>query len=268
MSSLPIFEPLPTRTRRDQVAQALRKAILAGQMPGGTQLVEGALATQFGVSRGLLREALRELIEGGLVINRPYAGTFVTALTVDQLCDVYEVRRVLEAQAYVRLWPRRDEAFRQELERRFDSMVTARRSGDLSEEIRAEFLFHGLVYERCGNHVMPALWEQMSQKLQLGFAICQVARVPKLDFQENHLRFMDVALGDDLSSMLAELDQHLQRGMATLNSTSGAPADPIGESPVQDDAGLNIHLQSLMLDGLPRCHADGASLDRDACVSR
>jgi DNA-binding GntR family transcriptional regulator len=205
MSSLPIFEPLPSRTRRDQVAQALRKAILAGQMPGGTQLVEGPLATQFGVSRGLLREALRELI-----------------------------RRVLEAQAYVRLWPRRDEAFREELRRRFDTMVAALRSGELSEEIRAEFRFHGLVYERCGNHVMPALWEQMSQKLQLGFAICQVARLPKLDFQENHRRFMDLALGEDLPAMLAELDQHLRRGMATLDSASGALARPPGAASGQD----------------------------------
>jgi DNA-binding GntR family transcriptional regulator len=234
MSSLPIFEPLPSRTRRDQVAQALRKAILAGQMPGGTQLVEGPLATQFGVSRGLLREALRELIEGGLVINRPYAGTFVTELSVEQLRDVYEVRRVLEAQAYARLWPRRDEAFREELRRRFDTMVAALRSGELSEEIRAEFRFHGLVYERCGNHVMPALWEQMSQKLQLGFAICQVARVPKLDFQENHRRFMDLALGEDLPAMLAELDQHLRRGMATLDSASGALARPPGAASGQD----------------------------------
>lgn len=226
MSNLPIFEPLPSRTRREQVAQALRKAILAGQMPGGTQLVEGPLATQFGVSRGLLREALRELIEGGLAINRPYAGTFVTALSVEQLRDVYEIRSVLEAQAYTRVWPQRDETFRSELKRRFDTMVKARRGGDLSEEIRAEFDFHGLVYERCGNHVMPGLWEQMSQKLQLGFAICQVARVPKLDFEENHRRFLELALGEDLPAMLRELEHHLQRGIATLNLASAGRTPP------------------------------------------
>lgn len=222
MAALPTFDPVPSRTRRDQVAEALRKSILEGRMPGGTQLVEGPLATQFGVSRGLLREAMRELIEAGLVVNRPYAGTFVTELTVEQLRDVYEVRHVLEAQAYTRLWPRRDEAFRRELKERFDAMLAALRKGDLAEEIRAEFRFHGLAYERCGNHVMPALWEQMSQKLQLGFAICQVARVPKLDFKENHRRFLDLALGDDLPAMLAELDQHLRRGMATLDSAARA----------------------------------------------
>lgn len=218
MTALPKFQPVSSRTRRDQVASTLRQAILAGQMPGGTQLVEGPLAMQLGVSRGLLREALRELIESGLVINRPYAGTFVTELSVADLRDVYEIRHVLEAQAYTRLWPRRDTAFRQELKQRFDAMMTSVDRGDLPQEIHAEFRFHGLVYERCGNHVMLTLWEQLSQKLQLGFAICQVARVPKLDFKENHQKFLDLALGDDLGPMLAELDQHLLRGMATLDS--------------------------------------------------
>jgi len=218
MTALPKFQPVSSRTRRDQVASTLRETILAGQMPGGTQLVEGPLAMQLGVSRGLLREALRELIESGLVINRPYAGTFVTELSVADLRDVYEIRHVLEAQAYTRLWPLRDTAFRRELKQRFDTMMMSVDSGDLPQEIHAEFRFHGLVYERCGNHLMLTLWEQLSQKLQLGFAICQVARVPKLDFKENHHRFLDLALGDDLDPMLDELHQHLLRGMATLDS--------------------------------------------------
>ena len=68
---LPSFEPIPSITRRDHVAAALRKSILAGQIKPGTQLVESGLAAQFGVSRGLLREANRELIKSGLVVNRP-----------------------------------------------------------------------------------------------------------------------------------------------------------------------------------------------------
>lgn len=228
MTGMPRFQPVPSHTRRDQAADTLRQAILSGQLAGGTQLVESALAAQLGVSRGLLREALRELIESGLVVNRPYAGAFVAAVTEEQLRDVYEVRRVLEAQAYTRLWPHRDAPFRRELKLRFDAMVAAHRGGELGQEIRAEFRFHGLVYERCGNHVMPVLWQQMSQKLQLGFAICQVAQVPKLEFRENHRRFMELALGEDLAAMLKELDAHLLRGIATLRSASNSqllPAD-------------------------------------------
>lgn len=217
MSSLPTFAPVPAITRRDHVVQALRRSILAGQIPPGTQLVETGLASQFGVSRGLLREAIRELIESGLVLNRPYAGAFVTDMNEAMLRDVYDVRRVMEREAYVRIWEQRDESFRAEMQARFDSMMAAVRHNDLAEEIRAEAHFHGLVYERCGNHMMPAIWQQMTQKLQLGFAVCQITHAPKVDFEENHARFLELALGKDLKAMLAELDIHLNRGLATIH---------------------------------------------------
>lgn len=213
---LPSFEPIPSITRRDHVAAALRKSILAGQIKPGTQLVESGLAAQFGVSRGLLREAIRELIESGLVVNRPYAGTFVTEINEHILRDVYDVRRVIERQAYITIWPHRDASFRTELQHRFDLMMDAVHRGDLNEESQLEALFHGLVYERCGNHLMPALWQQLTQKIQLGFAICQVSNAPKINFEDNHLKFLQLALGDDLNALLAELEVHLGRGLATI----------------------------------------------------
>jgi DNA-binding GntR family transcriptional regulator len=221
--ALPTFAPAPVTTRRDHVAEALRRSILAGQMTPGTQLVEGPLAAQFGVSRGLLREAIRELIETGLVVNRPYAGAFVAEINGQLLRDVYEMRRIMEAQAYRKVWPLRDQAFRDELQRRFDSMIEAVQSGDLGAEIRAEAHFHGLVYERCGNHLMPSFWQQMTQKIQLGFAICQIAHAPKMDFEQNHRRFLAMALGDDLDAMLRELDVHLDRGLATIQYEAQPP---------------------------------------------
>lgn len=222
MSNLPKFNPVPVVTRRDHVAMALRCSILAGQIPPGTQLVESGLAAQFGVSRGLLREAVRELIESGLVVNRPYAGAFVTEINASILDDVYEVRRVIERQAYTRIWPVRNQSFRDELGVRFKRMAEAIGSASLAEEIRAEAHFHGLVYERCGNHLMPAIWQQMTQKIQLGFAICQITHAPKMDFVENHKRFLELALGDDLQAMLAELDVHLGRGLATIQFAAQA----------------------------------------------
>lgn len=224
MSSIPKFAPVPTITRRDQVAETLRRAILSGQIAPGTQLIESRLATDLEVSRGLLREAIRELIESGLAFNRPYAGTYVTEVNAEVLRDVYEMRRVMERQAYTRVWPMRDRSFRTEMQRRFDQMIKAVDGDDLSEEIRAEAYFHGLVYERCGNHLMPAFWQQMTQKIQLGFAICQIAHAPKVDFEENHLQFLRCALGESLDEMIDELNVHLDRGLATIQFEAASNA--------------------------------------------
>src|SRR4051794_1056086 len=69
---LPAFDAILTRTRREQVVSLLREAILSGQIASGTQLVEMKLAARIGVSRGSIREAIRELVEQGLLISKPY----------------------------------------------------------------------------------------------------------------------------------------------------------------------------------------------------
>ncbi len=216
MKTLPEFAPAPSATRRDYVAQTLRTAILEGKIAPGTQLVESHFSAQFGVSRGLLREAIRELIETGLLVNRPYAGTYVTDIDEQTMSDVYEVRRIMEKQAFVRLWPQRDAAFRAEMTARFEALAEAAASGDLNRESAAEAHFHGLVYERCGNVLLLDVWRQLTQKIQLGFAICQLTHAPKPDFAENHRLFLTLAIGDDLDAMLEELDAHLLRGLATI----------------------------------------------------
>ena len=218
MTSAPKFAPIAPVLRRERIVEELRRAILAGHIPPGAQIIESRIALEFGVSRTLLREALRELIESGLVRNRPYAGNFVAEIDADLLSDVYEVRRIMEAQAYRRVWPIRDVFYRDEMQRRFDAMIEAVNSGNLHEKIRAESHFHGLVYEQCGNHLMPRFWQQMTQKLQLAFGICQIAEVSKMDFRKNHARFLELAIGDDLEAMLEELDAHLQRGLATIQT--------------------------------------------------
>ena len=216
MKTLPDFAPAPSATRRDYVAQTLRSAILSGRIAPGTQLVESHFATQFGVSRGLLREAIRELIETGLLVNRPYAGTYVTDIDEETMSDVYEVRRVMEKQAFIRLWPQRDEAFRTEMAARCEALVEAAQSKELHRESAAEAHFHGLVYERCGNKLLLDIWHQLTQKIQLGFTICQLTHAPKPDFAENHRLFLKLATGDDLDALLEELDRHLLRGLATI----------------------------------------------------
>src|SRR5438105_15855611 len=80
----------------ETICTHLREAILAGDLSPGTKLVEAELARRFGVSRGPIREALRELSREGLVVDLPRRGTFVCTLTQADLTEVYAVREALE----------------------------------------------------------------------------------------------------------------------------------------------------------------------------
>ena len=145
---------LPKRTLRQHIAERLRSAILAGDLAPGTPLVEATLATQFNVSRGPLREALRQLVEEGLLVTVPYTGTRVTSVSVEDVREIYSMRIVLERFAFEQAWDKRDAAFRREMRRRKNVLTTSIDAGDDTGSILAELNLHGLVYEASGHRLL------------------------------------------------------------------------------------------------------------------
>lgn len=90
---------LESATRGDRIFREIEFDIISGRLPMGTKLGEETLASRFGVSRGPLREALRRLEGGGLVVRLPHLGVRVVSLSRADLIEVYEVREVLEGLA-------------------------------------------------------------------------------------------------------------------------------------------------------------------------
>jgi DNA-binding GntR family transcriptional regulator len=233
-ADLPQFDAVLPMTRRAQIAETLRNSILSGRLAPGTQLVESKLATRFGVSRGSIREAIWELIDRGLLVNRPYAGTFVASLDAKTTAEVFSLRCALERYCFAELWPKRDETFRKEFTQRYSSLVKTVRARKYFDTIEAELHFHSYPYEFCGNQTLLDVWHQLSQKIQLSFVICQAVergvefksdgdRYTK-SFVANTGRYIDAALGDDLDKMLREIDRHLELGLiAVMRQTDPLP---------------------------------------------
>ncbi len=87
------------RSTTDQVLQELRAAILAGRIKPEEQLPEAALAQSFGTGRSAIREALRHLVQEGLVVTEINRGARVRGISVDDVIDVYRARSALEVAA-------------------------------------------------------------------------------------------------------------------------------------------------------------------------
>jgi DNA-binding GntR family transcriptional regulator len=83
----------------EQVAEALREAIVARELKPGTPLRESFIASSAGVSRNTVREAFRLLTREGLVNHNLHHGVVVTKLSEDDVADIYAVRRVVEGAA-------------------------------------------------------------------------------------------------------------------------------------------------------------------------
>ena len=86
-------------TAQDLVLVALREAIIEGILPPGTKLRQEDLASTFSTSRIPIREALRALAYEGLVSSEPYRGFQVTALPIEDIEEIYELRAVVEGHA-------------------------------------------------------------------------------------------------------------------------------------------------------------------------
>lgn len=98
--------PLARRTLTDAAADALRDRILAGRLRAGAPLRQAALATELGVSRIPLREALNRLEAEGLVTLEPHRGAVVAELPLDDVVELFELRAMLEADLARRAVPR------------------------------------------------------------------------------------------------------------------------------------------------------------------
>lgn len=134
-----------------EVHRTLRNRILSAEIPPGSRLRENEVATDLAVSRTPVREAVRLLIQEGLLEAVPNRGVHVKSLSLEEALDAYELRQDLEGRA-ARLAAQRasDEDVRG-LERRLH------RIGEVSdrtyaEQIEADMAFHQQI-ARVGRNV-------------------------------------------------------------------------------------------------------------------
>jgi DNA-binding GntR family transcriptional regulator len=79
-----------------RITKEIEEAILSGQLKPRERLVEMDLISQFGVSRTVIREALKRLEAKGLIRTTPYRGAVVADLTNEEIEEIYFVRAELE----------------------------------------------------------------------------------------------------------------------------------------------------------------------------
>lgn len=223
------IQALPAVTRRSQVVKALRDAILSGELLPGTKITEQDLGTRFGVSRGPIREGIRELIDEGLLVGQPYTGTFVTVMDEKAITEAYGLRRVLEKYAFTQVWSRRDTDFKRTLVNKYEALIIASKSGDAATEMNAEMQFHSVPCEFSGDELLLSTWRHVARRMQIGF-ILHRSSPNAIDCESMHRDYLARALGDDLGLMLAEVDKHIDAGfldLVTSRGQRGGIVDPL-----------------------------------------
>lgn len=206
--------PVIDETRRGQIVRKLRQLIVGGHVMPGERLTESQLATKLGVSRAPLREAVRELVEFGLLESIPYKGLFVRRVTRTDLNELYSLRTMLEKFAFQQCWDKRNPANLEDLHERHEALVAESEQGqDRERAIILELDLHSWCYEVSGHKLLQKSWEQMKPNLQFYFTLHQKAHNRPGPLREAHLEYVKQASGNNLDEMLSHLEDHMRQGL-------------------------------------------------------
>lgn len=216
----PVAAPL-----RHQVIDALRLAITQGELRPDDRLVERELCAWTGVSRTLVREALRQLEAEGLVLVVPNRGPVVRRIGREEAEQLYEVRGILEALACRRLAERGTEADRRRLRQQLDRMREAFASGAGRRMVQTKNDFYDLILARCGNAVAEQQLRQLHARIsQLRATSLSLPGRASESLREIEALVAAIESGDGAAAWDAAL-HHVERAAAAAVAALDRPAE-------------------------------------------
>jgi DNA-binding GntR family transcriptional regulator len=142
---------------RQQVLEALREAIVSGRLAPGQRVTERSLIEMMGVSRTVIREALRQVEAEGLIEIIPNKGPVVRELGVEEARDLYRIRAVLEGLA-ARLFAENANAQQlDELQQALEQVISAYGGSDGAEALAAKTRFYDLLYQGSASEILTSM---------------------------------------------------------------------------------------------------------------
>lgn len=149
------------RTLREQLADILREKILRAEFTPGEKINEKEIAETYQVSRGPVREALRQIEEEGLVTYASQKGCVVKMLSYEEMSESYLIRSTLEGLA-VKIYSGKMSAEGiDKLQQAVDDLKENAEKQDLYEIIAADERFHSAIVEEAGCDRLYRMWKSL-----------------------------------------------------------------------------------------------------------
>ena len=200
---------LKRESLRDAVLRLIEEALLNGELQPGDRIVEARLARQAGISRGPVREAIRQLVGEGILVSYPSRGTFVTQWTPRAVEEAYTLRAVLEQftiqEAAKRVTP---EEIAQ-LQATVDEMDHCARLNDTRALIRLDVQFHEQLYVLSGHSLLQRMLSQLRRRLYCLLAMDRGFAVHRDEIAADHQLIVDALKAGDVTAAGRLIEDHI-----------------------------------------------------------
>ena len=200
---------------RDQVLQALRSAIVSGEMEPGTVYSAPFLARRFGVSATPVREAMLDLARENMVEIVPNKGFRVTEVDDVELDRITQIRQLLEPPVVAAVTPAIPDADLPELERLAEEIVAGARAADLVAYTEADRLFHLKLLSYAGNPRLIDLVSELRGQTRLLGLTRLLEQGTLVEAAKEHLTIVELIRSRDVEAVEAYMHQHISKVRTT-----------------------------------------------------
>ena len=211
------LSPLKDSPSLDKLAyEKIKEAILTFQFLPNDALVEGELASQLGISKTPVRDALMRLEKEGLVTRVPYKGTYVSDINNQDMANIFHIRIVLEGLAIQLATDLLTEEDFQKMEKLIAEHAEALKKGDVRGVSRINTEFHNIIVNRCSNPRLQQMLHNLDDHLKRYrlLSISQGMRTEKS--VPEHQAILDALRAHDSRRAEEAMQNHLTSAMHDL----------------------------------------------------
>jgi DNA-binding GntR family transcriptional regulator len=200
---------LKQSTLSERVFHNLKEEIVSGNIPQGQKISEVNLATRFNISRGPLREALRQLESINLIERTPHSGSKVISLTYRKILELYQIREAMEGYATRLASSEMTQSEIDGLYRLLDQHNEQVQSSGEHVYIQQEgnLDFHYYIYSKCNNQW---LFDYLDNKLYQLLRMCR-QHTAKISSRADLGLIEHTAIVNAISNRDGELSELLMR---------------------------------------------------------
>ncbi|MBO9609142.1 MAG: GntR family transcriptional regulator [Paenibacillaceae bacterium] len=211
MEQQPLFDKQVNVSLRERVTNEIRRAILTGKLRPGSRIKEADIAEQMGVSRGPVRESIRQLEREGLLVSQPYKETLVASMNYEEVRDILlPIRFHLEwnvIKKYIVPMPA-DSPYFAELQMIVDQFGLPSREEHADRLVELDMAFHEKIVSLAAERTVALTWKSISNQLALHFYF-NLPHYEAGKFQQDHQELLDVMKAGDLEAIRNALMAHI-----------------------------------------------------------
>lgn len=211
---------LKYRTLRENVVDAIRMKILKRELEPGIRIIEQELSDELGVSRGPIREALRQLEQEGIVEYTRNIGCSVRKITIEDFYEIYLLRATYEKLAVKLCSGQFDNKDIAKLEEILTLMKNSAK--DYQDALSFDYRLHRFIMEKSNSRRLIKVWKEMDYGSVISYYVGNFDSEETVNRQYRiHRGLVDACRTNDVEKICTAISKHYEESVKRFMKAEG-----------------------------------------------